>query len=397
MISLIMRVILIKIAILYSLKEYNLTSGVPKNLLNIKENTQLSFYIRATVSQQAITTITVNNDVSPFTLITTSSYRSLNSNSMNTINRVIFFKKKGDQLVTTDVYTVSYNDTNYIGIHIMTNKNISYLSITTTVGGKSYDLSAGLTKSVKNLQPSFPYTFKIPVKEGQRKINVTFAIINDTTKPFDYAYVYEHHTEKGRSSTRQSHQIANASPKKNNLILSFYHIIWGGYNVSNIDVVFEPKKKIKNLKIRIYADYCFDLNDYYTSKEIYPKNLTDLKANIDYYLHFHMRYLQHANITLSMNKMPSQPFNTVYISHYEDKSNAFPREYSSQNVSFEEENNKLVTNLTIHNNINNTNFFTLKFTPSYDVDKIYALLAIGGVPTIEYKIIRFNGSQIITE
>ena len=110
-----------------------------------------------------------------------------------------------------------------------------------------------------------------------------------------------------------------------------------------------------------------------------------------------MRYLQHANITLSMNKMPSQPFNTVYISHYEDKSNAFPREYSSQNVSFEEENNKLVTNLTIHNNINNTNFFTLKFTPSYDVDKIYALLAIGGVPTIEYKIIRFNGSQIITE
>ena len=225
MISLIMRVILIKIAILYSIKEYNLTSGVPKNLINIKEYTQLSFYIRATVSQQAITTITVNNDVSPFTLITTSSYKSLNSNSMNTINRIIFFKKKGDQLVTNDVYTVSYNDTNYIGIHFTTNKNISYLSITTTVGGKSYDLSAGLTKSVKNLQPSCPYTFKIPVKEGQRKINVTFAIINDTTKPFDYAYVYEYHTEKGRSSTRVLHQIANASPKKNNLILSFYHII----------------------------------------------------------------------------------------------------------------------------------------------------------------------------
>ena len=280
MISLIMRVILIKIAILYSIKEYNLTSGVPKNLINIKEYTQLSFYIRATVSQQAITTITVNNDVSPFTLITTSSYKSLNSNSMNILNRIIFFKKKGNQLVTTDVYSVSYNDTNYIGIHFTTNKNISYLSITTTVGGKSYDLSAGLTKSVKNLQPSFPYTFKIPVKEGQRKINVTFAIINDTTKPFDYAYVYEYHTEKGRSNTRVLHQIANASPKKNNLILSFYHIIWGGYNVSYIDVVFEPKKKIKNLKIRIYADYCFDLNDYYTSKEKYPKNLTDLKETL---------------------------------------------------------------------------------------------------------------------
>jgi len=297
MISLIIGIILIKMAILYSPKEYNLTNGVPKSLLNIKENTELSFYIRATVYQQAITTITVNNNVSPFTLITTCSYKDLNSYCMNKLNRIVIFKQKGNQLVTTDVYSVSYNDTNYIGIHIMINKNISYLSITTTVGGKSYDLSSGLTKSVKNLLPSFPYTFRLPVKEGQRKINVTFAVINDTTKPFDSAYVYEYHSEKGRSSTRALHQIANASPKKNNLILSFYHIIWGGYNVSYIDVVFEPKIKIKNLKIRIYADYCFDLNDYYTSKEIYPKNLTNLKANNDYYLHFHMRYLQHANIS----------------------------------------------------------------------------------------------------
>ena len=392
MISLIIGIILIKMTILFSVKVYNLTSGVPKNLLNIKENTQLSFYIRATLSQQATTTITVNNDVAPFNLITTSSYKSLNSNSMNTINRIIFFKKNGNQMVTHDEYSVSNNDTNYIGIHFMTNKNISYLSITTTVGGKFYDLSAGLTKSVRNLLPSFPYTFRLPVKEGQRKINVTLAVINDTTKPFDYAYVDEYPSEKGRPSTRVSLKIANGSPKKNNLILSFYHIIWKGYNISYIDVVFEPKKKIKNLKIRIYADYCFDLNDYYTSKEIYPKNLTNLKANIDYYLHFYLKYLQHANLTLSMNKMPSQPFNAVYISHYEDKSNAFPKNYSSQNVTFEEENNKLVTNLTIHNNINNTHYFTIKFRPSYDIDKIHAILAIGGVPTIEYKVIPFNGS-----
>ena len=103
----------------------------------------------------------------------------------------------------------------------MTNKNISYLSITTTVGGKFYDLSAGLTKSVRNLLPSFPYTFRLPVKEGQRKINVTLAVINDTTKPFDYAYVDEYPSEKGRPSTRVSLKIANGSPKKNNLILSF--------------------------------------------------------------------------------------------------------------------------------------------------------------------------------
>ena len=169
MISLIIGIILIKMAILYSPKGYNLTNGVPKNLLNIKENTELSFYIRATLYQQAITTITVNNNVSPFTLITTCSYKDLNSYCNNRLNRVVFFKQKGNQLVTTDVYSVSNNDTNYIGIHIMTNKNISYLSITTIVGGKSYDLSPGLTKSVKNLLPSFPNLLDFQSKKVKEK------------------------------------------------------------------------------------------------------------------------------------------------------------------------------------------------------------------------------------
>ena len=91
MISLIIGIILIKMTILFSIKEYNLTGGVPKNLLNIKENTQLSFYIRANLSQQAITSITVNNDVSPFNLITTSSYKILNSNKMDEYNKSCYF------------------------------------------------------------------------------------------------------------------------------------------------------------------------------------------------------------------------------------------------------------------------------------------------------------------
>ena len=226
MISLIIGILLIKMTILYSKKEYNLTSGIPKILLNIRENTDLSFYLKATAYQKAVTTITLNNDISPFTLIVTWSYKSLNSDCFNKLNRVVFFKKKGNQLVTTDEYSTSNNYANYIGIHILTNKNISYLNITTSVGGKFYDFSAGLSKNIKNLLPSFPYTFKVPVKEFQKKLNVTFTILNDTTKPFDYAYVNEYHSEKGRSNTGLDHKIANVSPKNNNLELSFYYFFF---------------------------------------------------------------------------------------------------------------------------------------------------------------------------
>ncbi len=131
----------------------------------------------------------MNNNISPYNTIATSSYKDLNSNCFDQLNQMIFFKSKGDQLVSAYEYFVYNNNTNYIGIHFSTNKNTSYLSITVIVGGNYYDLSSGLIKNIKNLLPSFPYTFKVPIKENQRKINVTFLIINDTTKPFNYAHV----------------------------------------------------------------------------------------------------------------------------------------------------------------------------------------------------------------
>ena len=84
-------------------------------------------------------------------------------------------------------------------------KNISYLSITVIFGGNSYDLSSGLSKNIKNLLPSFPYTFKFPIKENQRKINVTFTVINDTIKPFDYAKVNLYTLKKNQNHLLKSH------------------------------------------------------------------------------------------------------------------------------------------------------------------------------------------------
>jgi len=132
---------------------------------------------------------------------------------------MVFFKKKGTQLVTTDIYTVLSKNINYIGIHFYTDKTISYLSITTIVGGKAFDLSTGISKNIKNLLPSFPYTFILPIQKGQSKINVTFTIINDTSKPFDYTEVNE---KGGINLDSGPYKIANVSPKKNNLKLSFF-------------------------------------------------------------------------------------------------------------------------------------------------------------------------------
>ena len=146
MISIIIGILLIKMIILYSSKEYNLTNGVPKSLLNIKENSELSFYITATGYQKVITIITVNNDVSPINQIVTCSYKSLNSNCFDTLKQILLFKQKGNQLVGTYEYSVSNNYTNYIGLHFTTNKNISYLSISINVGGNTYNLSPGFRK-----------------------------------------------------------------------------------------------------------------------------------------------------------------------------------------------------------------------------------------------------------
>ena len=179
-------------------------------------------------------------------------------------------------------------------------------------------------------------------------------------------------------------KIANVSPKNNQLDLSFYYLIMMvKKDINYIDVVVTPKKKISKLKIKIDADYCFEYNEgRYNAEEIYPLNLANLKSNINYYLHFRLKYLQYANITLSMNKMPFKPFNTVSISYYENYSNAFPKNYSNEIVSFEEVNDKLITYLTFDNNNTNINYVTLNFTPIYDIHNINTVLEIGGEPTI---------------
>jgi len=94
MISLIIGLLLFKMTILYYSKEYNLTNGVSKSLLNIKEYSDLSFYIRATANQKAITIITVNNNVSPLNLIISCSYKDLNSNCFDKVSQFLFFIKK---------------------------------------------------------------------------------------------------------------------------------------------------------------------------------------------------------------------------------------------------------------------------------------------------------------
>jgi len=96
---------------------------------------------------------------------------------------------------------------------------------------------------------------------------------------------------------------------------------------------------------------------------------------------------QYANIFLSINKMPSTPFNIVSISLYEDKSKRYPKNYSNPIISFKEVDNKLVANITIDNNNTNVKYDILNFTPIYDIDKINSILKIGG------KVFHFNGSK----
>jgi len=75
-------------------------------------------------------------------------------------------------------------------------------------------------------------------------------VINDTIKPFDYAYVYERHLEKGRSPSSVTRKIESSAPKNNQLELSFNHNILHN-DINYVNVVVIPKRKISNLKIKM--------------------------------------------------------------------------------------------------------------------------------------------------
>jgi len=165
-------------------------------------------------------------------------------------------------------------------MHFSFIKNIYYLCIIPTVGDATFYLSPGISKNIKNLLPSIPYIFQVPLKENQSLINVTFTLINETIKPFNIVTIDEHDTKSSISTEKQL--IANVPPENNKLKLSFYYLT--SMRTDYIYIIVTPKIKIANLKIKINTDYCYYLNNGYDYPEIYPKNLTNLKSNINYYL-----------------------------------------------------------------------------------------------------------------
>jgi hypothetical protein len=247
MISLIIGILLIKISIIYSLERYTLNNGVTRSLFNIKENSSLYFSIGTTSYQKIIAYITLDNDDSSINTIQACSYNNLNSTCFYILNQMSF-KRTGMLLVGTYEYSFSNNYTNYVVLHFTNNKNINYFTITIYTGNNTYNLTPGLSKNIKNLLTEFMYFFKVPVKENQRKINITFIITNTTIRPFDFFDVIEYHSEKGRTFdiTKQKYIIRNESPKNNQLEFSFYHLIWVGYDdINYIDVVVRPKKRLQ--------------------------------------------------------------------------------------------------------------------------------------------------------
>ena len=378
MISLLTGILLIESIISYSAKNYNLTNGESKIIPIIKKDSDLTFYVKASKNQMAITSISMISSISPTSLIITCEYENTSSKCMNALREITSFKKDGKTLSTSSKYVVSSKEANYVGINLYFNEDVSNFNITTYVGGQTYDLTNGISKTLKDLLPLFPYVFYIPAKKNQM-INVTM-IINDTENPFYQAQFKEYSArddEKELDSRRQS--IKKVSPKNNKLRLSFYYIIYSK-ETNYLAFIIEPNTKITNIQIKVEVNYCYNLNSNYNLYDNFTENLSNLKSGTNYYLHFSLLYLQTAKVKLSFNKMSSKPFNNIYISEYEDKGNSYPIKYSNEIVSFNKLSNSLVTNITINNyDYNyNTKYIILNFSSLYDIDNLQVLLDIGG-------------------
>ena len=376
MIPLIAIILLIESVISQGFQSYNLTNGEPKIFPIIKAHSDLTFYVKASKNQLAITNISCISSTSPFTLIITCGHVDTNSKCMDAYNVYANFKKDGDKLMISSDYLISNNYANYVGVNLYFDSGVSNFNITITVGGQTYDITNRISNTFKNLLPSFPYAFYIPAKKPQI-INVTMTIINGGENPINAAEIKEYSSREDERTTFQSRQwIKNVSPKNNELELSFFYNIYSS-DTNCIAFILTPNTKISNIKIKAEVDYCYYLNSYYNLYDNFTENLSNLKSGTNYNLLFKFFYLETAKIKLSINKMSLQPFNNIYITEYEGKENAYPIKYSYEKLSSEAE-----TTLTFCNynyNINdNPKYINLNFTPLNNIDNLKVFLDIGG-------------------
>ena len=346
---------------------YDLSEGVSKNLTDLQSNIPYYFYLPSTLYKTNCIRMEMNK-YQPFTYYNILEFSERSS--------LIQLKNTEVSVSLLSNYKISYNylvskeDTKYIALKIIPNKNIGTFSIIIDIKGGIYDLSTGIPKNITYLTSGIQYFFSIPSTQFQTNcINLTMNYME--LKPIKSFIIYE---MKNRISyiTKTTIQYPSFSSINNQLISSF------AYFVNNSTTEFIYFKIIPNNDINYFVIQTNVEGGGYELTKGFPKNITNLKFGIPYYFYIPSIRFQTDNITLAMNYIDTKPFSRINIYEYEEISYLKYTKNISQIFTTSNNDNQLILLSNYLINSSSTKYLGLEIIPNYNISYLVAQIDVEG-------------------
>ena len=170
---------------------YDLSSGVAKNITNLKSGIPYYFFISSFQFQTNSINLNMNfMNNTPFTYYYIYEYsRRSSSNILKSTYISIPNLYSNNELTLSFKYLVNNYDTQYIALQFTPNYNINYIILNISTEGGAYDLSNGIDKNITNLKSGIRYYFFIPSTQFQiDSIKLIISPINSNILSYIYEY-----------------------------------------------------------------------------------------------------------------------------------------------------------------------------------------------------------------
>jgi len=301
---------------------FDLNNGIPINGLNLTARFPYTFYINIKQYQKANFILSIDNDNKTY-------LNGIIINESNTYNYIPKIKIEGNKKLISASHVLLSNSKNNISFYINPISNIYKSSVIINVGGESFDLENGASKSIKNLKAGYPYIFFLSTNQYQ-SLNINLKVNNINKNPFDIITIQELNS-KTIPSSKFINKQPNISVINNNTIISLSNLVTNSkYLVLNATPIID----INYLEINTELE-----GGNFECSNGFIKNFYNIKSGYSYYFFINIKQYENSSFILTMENTNSNPFDLVLCEC--DIYNRISKNYT-ESFKTKIENNKLV-------------------------------------------------------
>ena len=234
------------------------------------------------------------------------------------------------------------------------------------------ELSIGIWKTIDNLMGGEIYLFFIEVTQNS-KVNVSLIINNTSSNPFNSIKFYEYE-EKNNSYSFYVYKHLEYSHKIGDMIQASYTVYSSKAKYLAFSIM--PPMNYNETKVKLdISGISYELINNTIN------NITNLKADNDYFFYIKVKQFSFINITLTMNYFKREPFSYIYYQELAVRENYNDNDKNVQIILPIINKNQLIISFSKNITKSSINYICFKIKPSYNIE--YMLI---NIDPIEYLI-----------